>query len=210
MRETPETVSRNGTARDLGRWPAASPATGLFERDRSERSVCWDVTPAEPIQDLAHELLANRNLLAALAGPSIALTAYADGGQKPVRLSGEDLTRVLVNLVKNAAEAMSSGGTLQLGLRERPASADGAEWLTLTIEDSGPGIPGNALERIFESGYSSHRKGSSPNGSWAASHRGLGLSITRSIVEGAGGRIRAANLTGAGARFELELPVSNR
>jgi len=210
MRETPETVSRNGTARDLGRWPAASPATGLFERDRSERSVCWDVTPAEPIQDLAHELLANRNLLAALAGPSIALTAYADGGQKPVRLSGEDLTRVLVNLVKNAAEAMSSGGTLQLGLRERPASADGAEWLTLTIEDSGPGIPGNALERIFDSGYSSHRKGSSPNGSWAASHRGLGLSITRSIVEGAGGRIRAANLTGAGARFELELPVSNR
>jgi signal transduction histidine kinase len=125
-------------------------------------------------------------------------------------MSGEDLTRVLVNLVKNAAEAMPSGGTIQLGLRERPAGADGAEWLTLTIEDSGPGIPANAQERIFESGYTSHRKGSSPNGSWSASHRGLGLSITRSIVEGAGGRIHAANLTGAGARFELELPVSSR
>jgi signal transduction histidine kinase len=155
-------------------------------------------------------LLANRNLLAALAGPSIALTAYADGGQKPVRLSGEDLTRVLVNLVKNAAEAMPSGGTIQLGLRERPAAADGAEWLTLTVEDSGPGIPANAQEKIFESGYTSHRKGSSPNGCWAVSHRGLGLSITRSMVEGAGGWIRASNPAGAGARFELELPVSIR
>ena len=210
MRETPETISRNGTTRGLGRWPAAGAAAGLFERERSDRSVCWEVTPAEPIKDLAHELLANRNLLAALAGPSIALTAYADGGQKPVRLSGEDLTRVLINLVKNAAEAMPSGGTIQIGLRERPAGACGAESLILTIEDSGPGIPGNALERIFDSGYTSHRRGASPNGSWAGSHRGLGLSIARSIVEGAGGRIHAANLTGAGARFELELPVSNR
>jgi signal transduction histidine kinase len=209
-RETPETASLNGTAHGLGRWPAASAATGLFERDRSERSVCWEVTPAEPIKDLARELLASRNLLAALAGPSIALTAYADGGQKPVRLSGEDLTRVLVNLVKNAAEAMPSGGTIQLGLRERPAGADGPESLILTIEDNGPGIPANAQERIFQSGYTSHRKGSSPNGSWSAAHRGLGLAITRSIVEGAGGRIHAANLNGAGARFELELPVSNR
>ena len=209
-RETPETLTQNGTAQGLRRWPAQSAATGLFERDRSEKGVCWDLAPAEPIQDLAHELLANRNLLAALAGPSIALTAYADGGQKPVRLSGEDLTRVLVILVKNAAEAMPSGGTIQLGLRERPAAADGAEWLTLTVEDSGPGIPANAQEKIFESGYTSHRKGSSPNGCWAVSHRGLGLSITRSMVEGAGGWIRASNPAGAGARFELELPVSIR
>jgi signal transduction histidine kinase len=209
-RETPATGSRNGTAPGYGTWPAESAATGLFGRDRSERSMCWEVTPAEPIKDLAHELLASRNLLAALAGPSIALTAYADGGNHPVRLSGEDLTRVLVNLVKNAAEAMPSGGTIQIGLRERPAAAGGPESLILTIEDNGPGIPANALESIFKSGYSSHRKGSSPNGSWSASHRGLGLSITRSIVEGAGGRILATNLTPAGARFELELPVSAR
>jgi signal transduction histidine kinase len=208
--EAQETASANKTARNLGKGLAAGLATGPFERDMPERGVCWDLMPAEPIQDLAHELLADRNLLAALAGPSIALTVYADGGQKPVRLSGEDLTRVLVNLVKNAAEAMPSGGTIQLGLRERPADDAAAELLILTIEDNGPGIPRNAQERIFETGYSTHRKGSSPNGSWAGYHRGLGLSITRSIVEGAGGRIHAVNLTGAGARFELELPVSTR
>ena len=73
--------------------------------------------PAEPIENLARELLANRNLLAALAGPAIALTVDAEGGARPVRLTGEDLTRVLVNLVKNAAEAMPAGGTIQLRLR---------------------------------------------------------------------------------------------
>ena len=80
----------------------------------------WDLLPAVPVANLAAELLANRNLLSALAGPAIALTVDADGGARPVRLTGEDLTRVLVNLVKNAAEAMPGGGRIHIGLRERP------------------------------------------------------------------------------------------
>jgi signal transduction histidine kinase len=67
------------------------------------------------------ELLGNRNLLAALAGPAIALTMDAEWGARPVWLTGEDLTRLLVNLVKNAAEAMPGGGRIHLGLREPPA-----------------------------------------------------------------------------------------
>ena len=77
--------------------------------------------PAAPIENLAAELLANHNLLAALAGPTIALTVDVEGGARPVRLTGEDLTRVLVNLVKNAAEAMPAGGRIQIELRELPA-----------------------------------------------------------------------------------------
>jgi K+-sensing histidine kinase KdpD len=45
---------------------------------------------------------------------------------------------------------------------------------------------------------------------WVATHRGLGLSITRSIIEAAGGRIQAANRDPAGARLEIELPVRTR
>ena len=51
----------------------------------------------------------------------------SEGGARPVRLTGEDLTRVLVNLVKNAAEAMPGGGRIQIGLRELPARAGAAE-----------------------------------------------------------------------------------
>ncbi len=191
-----------------------------------------------PVANLAAELAVNRNLLAALAGPSIALTVHAEGCARPVWLSGEDLTRVLVNLVKNSAEAMLSGGRIDISLREiglreqpheqrqnrrptrRPTRAL-AGFLLLTVEDNGPGIPAEREETIFASGFTSHGLGEShaqgSPGTWSPSHherdrhdhghRGLGLTISRSIVEGAGGRITAANREQGGARFALELPL---
>jgi len=166
--------------------------------------------PSRPIDNLAEELLGNRNLLAALAGPAVALTMDAEGSAKPVWLTGEDLTRLLVNLVKNAAEAMPSGGRIQVALRERAAEPGAAVKLALTMEDSGPGIPAAALETIFESGYTCQAHGTSVDGNRLRSHRGLGLAITRSMIEGAGGRIHAENRTPKGARFVIELPVRSR
>jgi signal transduction histidine kinase len=198
---TPEKLS----VEDLA---AGRPQYDPFERGRFEAAGRWDLLPAMPIDNLATELLANRNLLAALAGPAIALTVDAEGGALPVRLNGEDLTRVLVNMVKNAAEAMPLGGRIQLGLRELPAIAGAVESLLLTIEDNGPGIPAEALEQIFSSGYTTNWKNAASSGGWAGCRRGLGLAITRSVVEAAGGRIHAANRTPAGARFEIMLPVA--
>jgi signal transduction histidine kinase len=179
-----------------------------------ERAHRWELMPAEPINNLAGEVLANRNLLAALAGPSIALTVDAEGGALPVRLTGEDLTRILVNLVKNATEAMPDGGRIQIGLHELPAATGSdrsssaglpaAHWLALTMIDNGPGIPPEALEKIFESGYTTRPRDASRR---PGSHRGLGLAITRSIVKAAGGGIRATNHSPAGTCFEIELPV---
>lgn len=191
---------------------------------RQEPASHWDEIPAGPISNLAAEVLANRDLLAALAGPSIALTVDAEGGAVPVRLTGEDLTRILVNLVKNAAEAMPGGGRIQLGLRtlaaEVGAAADGpspmvpkpspTRRIALTVEDNGPGIPVEMLEKIFAPGCTTRSCGALRNGGWPASHRGLGLSITRSIVEASGGSIRAANRSPSGACFEIELPVRSR
>lgn len=208
----------------LSRPPASSlnlPAAGLPGQRRAERARHWDLMPPEPVVNLAAEVLANRNLLAALAGPQIALTVDAEGGALPVRLNGEDLTRILVNLVKNAAEAMPEGGRIQLGLRELPGDAmkkgiDSVNSLLLTVEDNGPGIPRKALEKIFDSGFTTRARnlsgaaGALKQSSWTASHRGLGLSITRSIVEAAGGRIHAANRALAGARFEIQLPIGSR
>ena len=127
--------------------------TNLADRNRR-----WDLLAALPISNLAAELLANRNLLSALAGPSIALTMEAEGGAQAVRLTGEDLTRLLVNLVKNAAEAMPKGGRVHIGLRGREAAQGTAPCLALTIEDNGPGIPEAAFDKIFTSGYTSRGK----------------------------------------------------
>lgn len=167
----------------------------------------------DPIANLREELLANRNLLDAMAGLSITVSVEADGGELPVKLTGEDLTRVLVNLVKNAAESIRTTGSIRIILGERVQLPGSTPGLLLTVEDSGPGIPDDLRERIFEPGFSTHPNRTSSTeatGGWLAGHRGLGLSITRSIIEVAGGRIRAENGSLGGARFEIELPVRTR
>ncbi len=186
-------------------------------RSREDRNRRWDLLPALPISNLAAEMLANRNLLSALAGPSIVVTMEVGGGAQAVRLSGEDLTRLLVNLVKNAAEAMPKAKThgcrVHIVLGERESVPGAVPCLALTVEDNGPGIPEAFLDRIFTSGYTTRGKDSEINGdtapgdSWPQNHRGLGLAIVRSIVEGAGGRITASNRSPNGACFTLELPV---
>jgi signal transduction histidine kinase len=183
---------------------------------RLEKANRWDLLPPEPIDDLAAEFLANRNLLSALAGPSISLTMDTEGGALPVRMTGEDLTRILVNLVKNAAEALPAMGRIALSLHEFHAGAEHTPWLVLTIADNGPGIPMEALDSIFASGYTTRASSASGpgaaegSGNWPVSHRGLGLSITRSIVESAGGSIRAVHQAPTGACFKIELPARSR
>lgn len=165
--------------------------------------------PNDPIGNLQQELLANRNLLDAISGPGVTLTVRTGGGARPVLLSGEDLTRVLVNLVKNAAEAMCGAGAIEIALRELPAADGAVPAVMLSIEDSGPGIPAGSLEKVFEPGYSMLTLSPSrlQDGSWPVTHRGLGLSITRSVVEAAGGAITASNRASGGARLDIELPV---
>lgn len=184
---SPEAPSGSGSS------PAGTGDAGRGDRDAGIAST------SAPY--LIEELLANYNLLAALAGPSIAVTVEADGGAQPVYLTGESLTRVLVNLVRNAAEAMPEGGRIRIAVAEHAAGAGRQPGITLAVEDSGPGIPDEALEAIFERGYTT-RAGCGG----AASPRGLGLAISRSIVEAAGGRLVAAPHH-PGARLEIELPV---
>lgn len=167
----------------------------------------WETKPSMPIGNLAVELLTNHNLLAALAGPSITLTVDVDSEGRAVWMTSEDLIRVLVNLVKNAAEIVPAGGRIQIRLCELPGSSGAVDAMVLTVEDSGPGIPDELLEKVFEAGFTTRASVAAAASSRAVSHRGLGLAITRAIVESAGGRITASNRIEGGARFEIVLPV---
>jgi two-component system cell cycle sensor histidine kinase/response regulator CckA len=184
-----------------------------------------EANPAEvEVSDLGRAVRQLRSLLSAVAGPSIDLQVECMPCAGHLRLTEESLTRILLNLVRNAADAMPTGGRIRItaqrgavrsflaapaagGSRDGGGSSDPAEeTIVLCVDDDGPGIPRELLERVFEAGFSTCRGG----GNWPeVQHQGLGLSIVRQLVESAGGTIRAAHSPGRGARLQLELPLTN-
>ena len=164
-----------------------SGSNGKHALERGERSHRSAFQPGQPILSLADELLANHNLLSALAGPGVTVGLTIKDGHQPLTMNGDDLTRVMVNLIKNAAEAMPSGGHIQIALEKSHGQ------LCLTVADSGRGIPQGSLQAIFASGYTTHTAVDSDESSWPTRHRGLGLAIVHSIVAAAGGETWATN-----------------
>jgi len=108
------------------------------------------------------------------------------------------LQQVIANLILNALDAMS---TLPVSERRVAVATkrDSANDVRITVRDRGTGIPADALDKVFQPFYTSKAEG-----------MGLGLSITRTIVESHGGRIWAENSAdGGGAVFNITLPVAN-
>lgn len=105
---------------------------------------------------------------------------------------GAMLREAIVNLVDNALRYTPTGGTVTVTVSGGP---DGA---VLVVEDSGPGIPPEERERVFERFY--RLPGTPGDGS------GIGLSIVREVVEGAGGHLVLGTSVAGGLRVEMHLP----
>jgi PAS domain S-box-containing protein len=103
------------------------------------------------------------------------------------------LQQVLVNLIKNAIQAMTKGGTLSL------QTGEGADGVWVSIADTGGGIPQEQINRIFEPFFTTKEKGS-----------GLGLMIVQRIVRAHGGRIELESQVGRGTTFRIWLPLHER
>ncbi len=115
------------------------------------------------------------------------------------------LVQVLQNLLTNAFSFSPPGSRVVVRI-DRSREPDG-ERVIASVEDEGPGIPPNSILRIFERFYSER-----PEGEQFGTHSGLGLSISRQIVEAHGGAIRAENRTDSmgniiGARFIVSFPA---
>ena len=115
-----------------------------------------------------------------VAMPEIPMFLVADKDQ---------MQRVFINILRNAVQAMTSGGTVDIVLTELSKS------YVVRIHDSGPGIAPELIPKIFEPNFSTKTEG-----------MGLGLAIVRKIVEDYGGAIHCESIVGEGTTFEINLP----
>jgi len=124
--------------------------------------------------------------------------------RRPVGLPALDVDadlvcQVLIDLLSNAAEAVDADGevTLEARIAEETAEDGASAGVDIVVTDSGPGIPLELRQRVFEPFFTTR-----PGGT------GLGLAVARQIVEAHGGRIDVGERPGGGARFTVRLPVA--
>ncbi|MDP2018514.1 sensor histidine kinase, partial [Hydrogenophaga sp.] len=102
------------------------------------------------------------------------------------------LNQVFLNLINNAAQAIQGTGTITVSTQVDP------RFITVSIRDTGAGIPADVLPRIFEAYFTTK-----PDGEGT----GLGLAIARNIVEEHGGDIQVSSEVGVGTEFRVRLPI---
>ena len=136
-----------------------------------------------------------RRLLDALLPSSIEMELAPDSGGAHVTISKLRVERIVLNLVRNARDAMADGG--KLTVRTRQGADDTAQ---IIVSDTGPGFSDEALEHLFEVGFTtkSDRGGS-----------GQGLSALTRFVDGAGGSIDVDSVAGEGATITVTLPLAD-
>lgn len=106
----------------------------------------------------------------------------------------QKIRQALLNVLKNAIEAMPQGGTLSVSTKPHRIS-----WVRIEISDTGVGIPEDHIEEIFTPFYSTRKGGT-----------GLGLSYARGVIADANGRIRVKSTEGKGSTFRIDFPLHKR
>jgi PAS domain S-box-containing protein len=127
----------------------------------------------------------------------VTVRVYADVQLPTVVVDRIQIEQVILNLVRNAVDAMLEvSGRRELVIR---TAAAGGDWVELSVRDTGPGLTAGVLERLFDPFFSTKPAG-----------LGMGLSISRTIIEAHHGRLWVTSPAGGGADFHFTLPVPPR
>lgn len=135
-----------------------------------------------------------------MAGSRVQVEARTVTQAERTALQEPELDRILLNLVRNAIDAMPDGGRLTIEL-ERGSSSERSS-LVLKVSDTGKGMTADILSHIFDSGFSTK-----PTLGDHKSERGFGLAIVRELALSAGGSVRVRSRIGHGTCFTIELPI---
>jgi signal transduction histidine kinase len=144
---------------------------------------------------------------ALLHSPDVRIGMRTDPADLSLYGDPERLHQVMANLVENASRFAPDVSTVMLSARREPCGGGegslGPARVVLEVVDEGPGIPEEALGRVFERFYRTDEARSTDEGG-----SGLGLAIARWIVELHGGRIHAERIEPTGCRMVVELPAT--
>ena len=164
----------------------------------------------QPLQSVTVDLNAVIDGIAALArqviGAEIELAIDASPEPCPAHVDPVQIESALLNLVVNARDAMPNGGKLTIAVRPAPADEirqlqgaldASAEYVRLTVSDTGIGIPGELIDRVFEPFFTTKPPGEGT---------GLGLSIIYGLIKQSGGHIRLESEPGHGTTATIYLP----
>jgi two-component system sensor histidine kinase ChvG len=174
--------------------------TDISNASRLDAELSRDQPRRVDLERLIADIVA---LYDATARPGdVTVRFHSSGSMEPIAVSGREgpLGQVFRNLIDNARSFSPPGGEVVVAIQRA------AGRVLATVSDSGPGIPAENLETIFERFYTSRPKGAAFGG-----NSGLGLSIARQIAEAHGGTLQAQNRIGEagevlGAVFLLVLP----
>jgi signal transduction histidine kinase len=150
------------------------------------------------LNSLLQVLIGDRSRMIARRG--LHLELHPEPDLPDVQVDPQYIMQVLTNLLSNATNYTPQGG--RISLETATQELEGEPWVTFTVRDTGPGIPEDEVEHIFDRFYrGSHARTSGVSGT------GLGLPISKEIVERHGGRISLETQQGQGATFTVWLPL---
>ena len=165
---------------------AGSTVRNLLDFTRKDHSACTTLDVSDAVRS-AVRLVSNEAMLA-----GVGCAVHLNGDVPSVRANPHDLQQVFVNLFLNAIQAMPKGGELSVA-----AEPEGDDLVRVDVTDTGVGIPVEHLDEIFDPFFTTKQPGEGT---------GLGLSVSRSIMEKHGGRIAVESEPGKGTTFSVFLP----
>ena len=166
----------------------------LQELSLAEAGELKLVCQAQDIGDLIKQTLVGVETQAAEKGLKVSLDL--PDKLPSVNIDSHRIGQVLRNLLENALSHTGKNGTIAVAVKQQ------AEWLEVSVTDTGEGIPTEDLPNIFERFYRVDKSRTRATGG-----TGLGLTIARRLVEAHGGNIKAQSELGKGSRFTFTLPV---
>jgi signal transduction histidine kinase len=162
--------------------------TNLLEFTRARRAAeadgaCVDCrATADAALDYARHLIDANGIVVTRAFPADDCTARGDAAL---------LRPALLNLMRNAVQAMPTGGRLTVAVTHEPDA------VAITVADTGPGVPPDVREAIFTPFFTTRSRGT-----------GLGLTVVRELVGALGGEVRVSTASGGGAAFTVRLAAA--